>query len=108
MSAFKYSVNDAYPDLKGVLSYAGAIDTETMTVSMVANGQASGPFTGPVTRQGGVSLDANLSTFEWFFDVQSSDTSVLGSYKLCLKATHVDGSVETIVATTVVVENVCA
>ena len=101
-----YPVGDTYPNLEGILSYAGPVNTKDMTaVLKVGSTESGAPFTGPVTRVSGDSLHAASSTFRWVYDVKSSDTTVEASYDIKLKITHADGSIETVDATTVVVEN---
>jgi len=91
-----YEVGDTYPDIEGVLSYAGSVDTLLLSASFEANGNSSGAFTGDVTRVGGASEQLTTSTFEWLFSVDSGDTVKAGTFRICLKVIHGDGSIETV------------
>lgn len=104
---FRYNLGDTYPDLKGAISYEGSVATETMLVSFISNGDSIGPFTGAVFRTGGESENATSSTFLWTYDIRDIDTQAEGSYNICLKVEHIDGSIETIPLTTVIVEEGC-
>jgi len=96
MSEHTYALNDGYPNLQGVVSYKGSVDTLTMTGVLWANNLDSGPFTGAIGHIGGSSEDPSSSTFYWDFLVDPSMTAAEGVYKLCLKLTHSNGSIETV------------
>ena len=93
----KYDFGDMYPILKGVISYSGSVDTDSMTAT-IEPADGSPPFTGPVIRTGGDSENNSLSTFEWAYQVlpADSDPANEGVYDLCLKVTHFDGRIETV------------
>jgi len=105
MSLFIYKVDDTYPDIRGVITYKGDVDTNGMAVSLLANGSNSGPFTGPVVRYDGASNNPNFSTFHWYYYILPSDTTVEGEYVLELDVIHADGSKETINADVTVTVN---
>ena len=92
----KYKVGDSYPNLRGILTYRGSVDTANMTVELIANNNASGAFSGVATRSGGNSESADRSTFEWTFDVTSTDTAAVGEFVIELKITHASTEIETI------------
>jgi len=95
MTTFTYKAGDSYPGIKGVISYDGEVDTDGMTARFLANGNNTGPFTATVTREGGDSMNPSFSTFEWSYNVESTDTLV-GTYDIELVITHASGEIETI------------
>ena len=107
MSTQTYVLNDAYPNIQGIVTYAGSVDTATMTGELWANNSDSGPFTGGISNLGGDSENVSSSTFYWSFIVDAAMTAEEGVYKLCLKLTHSNGSIETVDAnlTTKVVDS---
>jgi len=96
MTTRTYALNDAYPNLQGIVTYKGSVDTATMTGVLWANNSNSGAFTGPIGNIGGDSENVSSSTFYWDFVVDASMTAEEGVYKLCLKLTHSNGSIETV------------
>jgi len=96
MSTHTYQLDDAYPNIQGVVTYAGSVDTATMTGVLWASDSSNGPFTGTIARIGGDSENVSSSTFYWDFIVDAAMTAEVGVYKLCLKLTHSNGSIETV------------
>ena len=92
---FEYTVGGTYPDLWGKLKWAGSVDTLSMSVELVANGDLTGPFTGEMERSGGVSLNDTESTFEFIYNVEIDDTTDSDTYRLSVRITHADASIET-------------
>lgn len=95
MTTFTFKAGDSYPGIKGVISYDGEVDTEAMTARFLANGNDTGPFTDPVVRDGGDSMNPSFSTFEWFYDVTVDDT-LIGTYDIEIVITHASSEIETI------------
>ena len=96
MKTFKYSIDDSYPNITGQVSYAGSVDTALLSAKLLANGSETGAFAGSVTINSFVSDNDLMSTVDFTYVVSALDTAVEGSYKLCLRVTHSDASVETI------------
>lgn len=98
MKDYIYHPNDTHPDLAGVVSYSGNINTSAMSAVLMANDLLTGPFTGAVSRIGGASGGRDLSEFIWEYVVDVSDTAIEAVYKLELRITHATGKIETIPA----------
>lgn len=100
MSTITFTVGDSYPNLFDTAKWLGDIPVDNITGIMVANGEESGQFTGPLVKESAQN-GASESTWSWSFDVKTSDTVAPGSFKLCLRLTHENGDIETIDINTV-------
>lgn len=95
MKTFKFNVGDSYPNISGQIAYAGSVDTALMTAKLIANGSETGAFAGDVTIDSFVSDDSLMSTLQFTYVTSTLDTAMEGSYDLCLRITHSDGSQQT-------------
>lgn len=108
MSQIKYKQGDSYPNLFDTIVWPGSVKTDgAMAGVMIANGDDTGQFTGPLTLSNPVSEGATQSSVDWTFPVSALDTEELGTYRLCLRITHEDGSIETIDINTKAVVGEC-
>ena len=95
MSTKTFTVGDSYPNLFDTVKWLGDIPVDNITGIMVANGEETGQFTGALVAESAVNGAAE-STWSWSFDVKTTDTAAVGSFKLCLRLTHENGDIETI------------
>ena len=93
MITIQISTGDTYPDLQGTVTWAGSLDTDGITGSLVANGQTTGPFTGAVGQLSFVN-DPIESNWIFTYNLTTVDT-VAGTYDLCVRMAHNNLDIET-------------
>jgi len=96
MSSITFTPGAEYPNLKGTVTWAGSVKTDTITGIMLSNGINTGPFSGDLVAEDYVSENPTESTWSWSYDVEVTDT-VAGVYEISLRLIHDSGEIEFVV-----------